>query len=143
MYLYSFEKLEVWQNTRMLIKNIYSLTSAFPKSETFGLTNQLRRAVLGINLNIAEGTNRASSKDKARFINQAYSSAGEVLACLTVSLDLELISEQQYQSTRNEIEKITNQLNKLYKAYLMGTGNGFSKQSQTTTQLNNSTTQQS
>ncbi len=143
MHLYSFEKLDVWQNTRVLIKNIYSLTSAFPKSETFGLTNQLRRAVIGINLNIAEGANRANSKDKARFINQAYSSAGEVIACLTVSVDLELISEHQYQSTRTEIEKITNQLNKLYKAYMIRTDNGLSTPRQTTTQLTNSPTTQS
>ena len=55
MKIYSFEKLEVWQNSRVLVTAIYQLTKKFPQEERFGLTNQLRRASVSVSSNIAEG----------------------------------------------------------------------------------------
>ncbi len=66
MYLYSFEKLEVWKCSVELSKSIYELTKAFPETEKFGLTNQLRRASISIASNLAEGTSRNTNKDKAQ-----------------------------------------------------------------------------
>lgn len=48
MYQFYFEKLEVWQNSRRLVKDIYIVTTAFPENEKFGITNQLRRASTSI-----------------------------------------------------------------------------------------------
>lgn len=116
MHIYYFEKLEVWQNARIFVKNIYTITSNFPDSEKFGITNQLRRAGLSITTNIAEGFSRNSNVEKARFINISYSSCIEVINFLILSLDLNFVNEEQYESLREEAEKISNQLNALHKA---------------------------
>ena len=79
MHSYSFEKLNVWQETRVFVKEIYTLTKAFPKEEQFGLVNQLRRATVSIAYNIAEGTSRKTNKDQAKFTTIAYSSLMEVI----------------------------------------------------------------
>lgn len=68
MHTYYFEKLEVWQNSRVFVKNIYLITENFPEKEKFGITNQIRRASLSITANIAEGFARNSNIEKARFI---------------------------------------------------------------------------
>lgn len=116
MYIYSFEKLEVWQNARILVKEIYNVTKNFPEEEKFGMTNQIRRAATSITANIAEGTSRGTQKDKLRFINISYSTSIEVINFLILSLDLEFISENQYIELREKTEKVTNQLNALYKS---------------------------
>jgi len=115
MYTYYFEKLEVWQNARSLVKDVYEQTRSFPEAEKFGLTNQLRRATISIGLNIAEGFSRKGQKDKARFINQAYSSTCEVIACLVLSHDLCFITIDVYSALRSKAEQISNQLNALHK----------------------------
>ncbi|MBN2166187.1 MAG: four helix bundle protein [Marinilabiliaceae bacterium] len=65
MHYYSFEKLEIWQLSRNLVKEIYTTTDSFPQSEQFGLVSQIRRASVSISSNIAEGNGRHNKKDKA------------------------------------------------------------------------------
>ena len=72
-YKYSFEKLNVWQNARKFVMEVYQITDKFPKHEKFGLIDQIRRAAVSIPANIAEGTSRLSNKDQAHFTNIAYS----------------------------------------------------------------------
>lgn len=79
MYQYSFEKLEVWKDAKELAKQIYVLTAEYPTEEKFGLTSQLRRASISVASNIAEGSSRSTSKDKAYSTTIAFSSAAEVL----------------------------------------------------------------
>ncbi len=114
-HVYYFEKLDVWQNARTFVKNIYLTTEHFPDKEKFGITNQIRRAALSNTANIAEGFARNSNLEKARFINIAYSSCIEVINFLILSLDLNFIDEEKYQQLRMEAEKISNQLNALHK----------------------------
>jgi four helix bundle protein len=73
-YIYSFEKLDVWQEARKLVKEIYIVSDLFPTSEKFGLTNQIRRASVSVVSNIAEGVSRFSPKEQIRFIEIAYGS---------------------------------------------------------------------
>ncbi len=113
MYQFSFEKLDVWVESKELTKSIYTLVSKFPESEKFGLSTQLRRASVSIASNIAEGSARKSYKDKAHFTTIAFSSAVEVLNQLIISYELELINENEYLSLRTTIESITNKLNSL------------------------------
>lgn len=115
MYTFYFEKLEVWKNARMFVKKVYALTESFPIKEQFGITSQIRRASLSITANIAEGFSRQSNKEKARFINMAYSSSWEIINFLILSKDLEFLSEEDYIKLRTDIEFISNQLNALYK----------------------------
>jgi four helix bundle protein len=64
---YSFEKMEVWQDARHLTKTVYRITKGFPEDEKFGITNQMRRAVISVSSNIVEGSYRSSGKDKKTF----------------------------------------------------------------------------
>ena len=106
MHIYSFEKLTLWNEIRKLIKDIYKLTSDFPDHEKFGLSNQMRRAIVSVSSNIAEGSSRTSYKDQARFSQIAYSSLMEIISQVTVAFDLEYIDKRKYELTREDIDKI-------------------------------------
>ena len=110
-YEFSFEKLEVWKESVALTKLIYSVTSEFPEHEKFGLISQLRRASISISSNLAEGTSRATNKDRAHFTTMAFSSLMEVLNQLIISKELNFISEEVYIKLREDIGKISNMLN--------------------------------
>ena len=86
--IFSFEKLNVWQQARQLSIKIYTSTKNFPAEEKFGLTSQMRRAAISISSNIAEGTGRHTFKDKARFTEIAYSSTLELLNQSILANDL-------------------------------------------------------
>lgn len=109
-----FEKLEVWQDARALVKEVYALSKSFPSEEKYGITSQLKRAVVSIVLNIAEGMSRNTEKDKARFINQSFGSAIEVINLIILCHDLGFIEEAQYGHFRERAEMITNKLNSLH-----------------------------
>jgi len=113
MYTYSFEKLNVWQQARLLTKEIYIVTNSFPTEEKFGLSSQMRRAAISVSSNIAEGSSRKTVKDQAHFYTISFSSLVELLNQLILSLDLGFLSEEKYIELRNSIELISNQLNKL------------------------------
>jgi len=113
MRLYSFEKLNVWQRARELNKNIYYLSSQFPKEEKFGLTSQIRRASISISSNIAEGSSRKSSKKQARYTEIAYGSLLEVLSQVILANNLKYINSEITLEIRELIEKIGNKLNRL------------------------------
>ncbi|REE83103.1 four helix bundle protein [Lutibacter oceani] len=104
MYKFYFEKLEVWKNTRVFVKEVYKVTETFPANEQFGITNQVRRASLNITANIAEGFSRQSNKEKSRFINIAYSSSWEIINFLVLSKDLNFLFEKEYIKLRTDIE---------------------------------------
>ncbi|MBN4047197.1 four helix bundle protein [bacterium AH-315-P13] len=113
MYIYSFEKLEVWKEAKELSKMIYTLTKSFPDDEKFGLTSQLKRASISICSNIAEGSARKTNKDKAHFTVIAFSSSVEVLNQIIITHELDLINSEEYTVLRQKIESITNKLNAL------------------------------
>jgi four helix bundle protein len=117
-YIYSFEKLEVWQKSRVLVKYIYQLTREYPDDERFGLISQMRRCTISIASNLAEGTARKTMKDKAHFTTMAYGSSLELLNQLILSLDLGLINEDKYLELRTLIEEVTNKLNSLRNSQL-------------------------
>ena len=116
MYQFYFEKLEVWQNSRKLVKEIYLLTSSFPDNEKFGITNQMRRASTSISANIAEGFSRQSNKEKSRLFNIAFGSTIEIINFLILSNDLGFLSDEIYIELREKAELITNQINALNKS---------------------------
>ena len=87
-----YKKLIVWQKAKSLVKAVYALTKSFPADERFALTDQLRRAVVSIPSNIAEGYGRASNADYAHFLAIARGSLYEALTQLEVAEDLGYIS---------------------------------------------------
>jgi four helix bundle protein len=102
----------------MFVLDIYKLTRKFPSTELFGIISQVKRSSSSIATNIAEGTSRNTNKDKAHFLTISYSSAMETLNHIIIAKDLNYISEDEYISCREKIEKICNQINSLRKYYL-------------------------
>lgn len=118
MYLYSFEKLEVWNDAKLLAKSVYYVTENFPLEEKFGLTSQMRCAAISISSNIAEGSTRKTSKDQAHFITMAFSSAVELLNQIIISNELGHLKKEDIMDLRLQIEKVTNKLNALRRSKL-------------------------
>ena len=115
---FSFEKLNVWQKARQLSKIVYKITKTFPDSERFGLISQMRRSSISISSNIAEGTGRHSSKDKARFTEIAFGSTLELLNQSILSNDLKFLSDENYKIIRDSITEVTAMLDGLYKSQI-------------------------
>jgi four helix bundle protein len=112
-YQYKFEKLEVWKDARLYVKQIYNLTSSFPDKERFGLMSQLQRAAISVPSNIAEGLSRQSNKEQLRFLEIAYGSLMETYCQLYIALDLNYIQQQKFTEIKTEVDKIANKLNAL------------------------------
>jgi four helix bundle protein len=83
-----FSDLKVWQKSHQLVLEVYRLSDAFPSSERFGLTSQLRRAAVSVPSNIAEGAKRIHRAEYARFLNMAESSLAEAEYLLMLARDL-------------------------------------------------------
>lgn len=90
-----FRKLDVWNDARQLVKEIYGLTSGLPSTEKFGLISQINRCVLSIPANIAEGCAKDSQKDFVRFLQISLGSAFELESHLVICTDLNFISENE------------------------------------------------
>lgn len=104
--MHRFKDLEIWKRSRVFCSTIYQVTSNFPESEKFGLTNQLRRAAISIPSNIAEGSSRKSNKDFARFLQITLGSAFEIETQLLIASDLKFISVEDLESLLNELNSI-------------------------------------
>jgi len=104
--MHNFKELKIWQLSRYFVKDIYFLTKKFPDDERFGLTQQIRRAVVSIPSNIAEGSGRGSNNDFSRFLDIANGSAFEVETQLILSLDLEYISQTEFDFLNEKLQVI-------------------------------------
>lgn len=113
MYLFGFEKLEVWQEARKLTLEVYKMTEKFPEREKFGLTNQLRRASVSVGANIAEGAIRSSPKEQAHFYSISYGSLMEMMSHLITSVDLGFITDEELLIMRNMIQPLSLKINNL------------------------------
>jgi four helix bundle protein len=84
----SFTDLIAWQKAHQLALEIYKATKSFPDSERFGLISQMRRAVVSVPANLAEGFRRTGSKNKLQFYNMAQGSLEEVHYFIILAKDL-------------------------------------------------------
>lgn len=96
-----FRKLLVWQKAHQLVLQVYKHTEKFPKNETFGLTSQVRRAIVSVPANIAEGYAAGSKGQFGRYLNIAQGSLAEVEYYLILAQDLTYISPSQYEQTES------------------------------------------
>ncbi len=104
----SFRDLIVWQKAHQLVVDVYKMTEAFPKSELFGLTSQLRRAAVSIPANIAEGFVKRGANDKARFMNIAQGSLEECRYYLILAQDLNYSDTHTLMLQLEEVSKLLN-----------------------------------
>ena len=107
-----YEQLRVWQESMSLVKEIYKLSSKFPREELYGITSQLRRAALSIPLNIAEGQSRGP-KDFRHFLTISLGSCNETLTILTIATDLGLLPTANCQQLRAKLLSLMKQLRAL------------------------------
>ena len=111
----SYRELIVWQKSMGLVKEIYALVKLFPKEETYALSDQMRRAVVSIPSNIAEGHSRNSCKEYVQFLYIARGSKAELETQLLVAASLGYISNNQAESVLNTCAEIGKMLNSLLK----------------------------
>lgn len=114
---FTFFDLRVYKEAKLLVREVYSLLDKFPKVETFALSDQLRRAVVSVPSNIAEGSGRYSIREKIHFIEIAYGSLTETLCQLDIDHDLSYISEKEFTEGKERIEVIGKQLSGLRSSF--------------------------
>ena len=114
---FTFFDLRVYKEAKLLVREVYSCLDKFPKVETFALSDQLRRAVVSVPSNIAEGSGRYSIREKIHFIEIAYGSLTETLCQLDIAHDLEYISDKEFTEVKERIEVIGKQLSGLRSSF--------------------------
>ena len=113
MPLHSFRDLTVWQKSMDLVVLTYKLSEKFPSEEKFGLTSQMRRAVVSIPSNIAEGRRRGTSKEYRQFLQISYGSGGELETQLEIALRLGYLSNSDYEKADALLHEVMRMLNAL------------------------------
>jgi len=104
----TFRDLLVWQKAHQFVLAVYGFTVSFPKQETYGLSQQMRRAAVSIPANIAEGFRRRGKPDKARYMNLAESSLEECRYYLILAQDLGYGDATQLTTTLEEVSRMLN-----------------------------------
>jgi four helix bundle protein len=107
----SFTDLLVWQESHKLVIMVYKVTKEFPKEELFSLTNQIRRAVVSITSNIAEGFSRQGYKEKSQFYYMALGSLTEVQNQLLIARDLNYLIHTNFDKLVKQIISVHKLLN--------------------------------
>ena len=102
----SFSDLTVWRKSHEFVLGVYHLTSAFPKQESFGLSQQFRRAAVSVPANIAEGFKRRSRKEKAHFLNIAEGSLAECRYYLLLARDLGYGDTAEFMTLLEEVSRM-------------------------------------
>ena len=114
---FAFFDLRVYKESKELVKSVCRLLEKFPKYETYALGDQLRRAVVSVPSNIAEGSGRFSVKEKIHFIEIAYGSLTEVLCQLDIAHDLRYITDDEFNNEQERINIIGKQLSGLRSSF--------------------------
>ena len=102
----TFQDLLVWQKAHQFVLAVYAITATFPKQETYGLCQQMRRAAVSIPANIAEGFRRRGKADKAGFMNMAEGSLEECRYYLILAKDLGYGDTHTLAATLEEVSRL-------------------------------------
>ncbi|MDP3764167.1 MAG: four helix bundle protein [bacterium] len=116
----NYENLDVWKRSIKLASLIYTISKKFPRAELYGLSSQIRRAVVSVSSNIAEGSARGSKKDFIRFVSMALGSLSEVESQIHIAYELRYLSENDFKKVKDELKEIGNLLGG-FKRYLHST----------------------
>ena len=114
--LKGYKKLEVWKKAHEFVLLTYKYTKEFPKFELFGLTSQIRRAVVSITANIVEGQASNSKRDFLNFLNMANRSLVETEYLLETALDLMYLSKDKFEQLESIRVSVGNLLNGLIRS---------------------------
>ena len=114
--LKNYKDLKVWQKSYQLCLEIYRITAKFPKDERYGLTSQIRRAVVSIPSNIAEGYGRKTTLDYVRMLYISYGSVCELETQVLLAGDLNFIEQGELGKLEKDIAEIERMLKALIKS---------------------------
>src|SRR5690606_11383068 len=103
---HNFRKLNIWKEGVQIAKETYSTTKIFPKSEQYGLSNQMQRCAVSIPSNIAEGTARSTDKHFLQYLETALGSAFEWETQLIIAFEIGYISAETYKHLETKIQAI-------------------------------------
>jgi len=109
------KKLNAWQKSVEFCVKLYEITEKFPKSELYGLTNQIRRAAVSVPSNVAEGAARNSSKESSQFYNVARGSISEIDTQVEIASRLGFIDDNDKHIMINNLTEIDKLLYGLWK----------------------------
>jgi four helix bundle protein len=104
--VWNFRNLEVWKVSFGMVRKVYSVIEKFPTEEKYALASQMRRAVVSISSNIAEGCGRRTSKDFVSFLHNALGSTKEVESQVLVTLELGYITESESDDLIGELSRV-------------------------------------
>jgi four helix bundle protein len=116
----SHKDLDVWKAAVVLAKNIYNVTSAFPKAEIFGMTAQMRRCSVSIASNIAEGAARQGNKEFVQYLHIALGSAAELETQLIIAKEVKLGRESVLEGLDQDLTRIRHMLRGLARSVKAG-----------------------
>lgn len=116
MNVQSYRDLETWQQAVALVLEVYRVTKLFPKEQLFGLTSQVRRAVVSIPSNIAEGQGRSSTKEFLHHLSIAYGSLCETETQLLIAKELGYLEQQDHNRLSNLTGSVGRLINGLSKS---------------------------
>ena len=114
----SYREMTVWQKSMDLVEEVYRLVRALPKEETYALSDQIRRAVVSVPSNIAEGFGRNTAKEYIRFLNIARGSKNEVETQLQICVRLNYLQQSEIEKALDLCDEIGKMLNSLVKKLL-------------------------
>jgi len=108
-----YRDLLVWQKAKALALDVYRLTESFPRSETYGLTSQIRRAVVSISVNVAEGSSRNHTNEYIQFLYVSLGSTSELETLFDIAQELKFLIDEKAEILRNNIKEVKKMLNAL------------------------------
>lgn len=110
-----YKKLIVWQKVHQNVLDVYKLTIRFPKEEVYGITSQIRRAIVSVSNNIVEGTGKFTDKDFANYLQTALGSCQESEYLIMLSYQLEFIDKKTFETINTQIGEVKAMLISLIK----------------------------
>ena len=108
---FRFRDWDIYNDARKFKRDTYLITNKFPIDEKFGLTDQAKRALVSIILNIAESANKNTDKDRRVYINRAHCSLDEVIACMDCALDEQYIDKDIHLKILENASSLAKRLN--------------------------------
>lgn len=114
--IHSFTDLIAWQKAHILVVSVYKELKLFPKEEQYGLTSQIKRAVVSISSNIAEGFSRKTSKDKRQFYYISLGSLTELQNELLIARDLNYLRKDNFLLMAEKTIEVSRLINGLIKS---------------------------
>ena len=111
----NFRELEVWQEARTLVRDVYQISKLLPESEKYGLVSQMNRCAVSIPANIAEGCSKYSQKDFVRFLQISLGSSYELETHLILCQDLNLLPSEKTSTIIKNIQRLQRKIASLIK----------------------------